>query len=102
MAASSIKDLVKQLESSRAARRGYRAPTKLTVSRVRLNSGGYDSHGGYWGGGAPLFYVENEDTGEAVHVRAADAKSARAKALKEDAESWFPKLWEKPPGGPAY
>lgn len=34
---------------------------KLTLRRVRLNSGGYDKNGTYFGQGAPLFWCANED-----------------------------------------
>ena len=41
------------------------------IRRVRLNSGGYDSRGKYWGSGkkvAPLYEVDFN--GESYHVRA--------------------------------
>lgn len=33
----------------------------IRVSRVRLDSGGYDSGGAYWGHGAPLWYASGID-----------------------------------------
>lgn len=34
---------------------------KLSLQRVRINAGGYDSGGAYWGLGAPLYwYGDNE------------------------------------------
>ena len=34
------------------------APIKFRLSRVYLNSGGYDRGGAYWGIGAPLYQAE--------------------------------------------
>lgn len=37
------------------------APIKLTLRKVSLDSGGYDSNGTYFGWGEPLFWYANED-----------------------------------------
>jgi hypothetical protein len=37
---------------------------RLHVARVRLDSGGYDSGGAYWGMGAPLYRVWSDDAVE--------------------------------------
>lgn len=52
---------------------------KLHVERIRLNRGGYDSRGRYYGVGAPLFHVTGEGSFADVdeHVRAKSAKEAR-------------------------
>lgn len=47
---------------------------KVYLSRVRLDSGGYDHHGRYWGIGAPLF-VAYDNSGE-EYVRACCRKHA--------------------------
>jgi len=36
---------------------------KCTLRKVRLNQGGYDSRGSYWGSGAPLWWC-TPDGGE--------------------------------------
>ena len=50
----------------------------LHLQRVRLNSGGYDAGGAYWGVGAPLFYVEDAD-GNSQYLRAHDRDDAKCK-----------------------
>jgi hypothetical protein len=68
-------------------RRGRRAHARrrngnvrgVDVERVRLNRGGYDSRGRYWGVGEPLYSVYVDATGRYTHVRAKSAKEARAK-----------------------
>lgn len=53
----------------------------IDVERVRLNAGGYDSRGRYWGRTDEFLYsVYNQATGRYSHVRATSAKQARAKA----------------------
>ena len=52
---------------------------KLHLERVRLNSGGYDLGGAYWGQGAPL-YVAWGDGAEEVQemfLRASDREEAK-------------------------
>lgn len=58
------------------------AKPKIEVTRQHINSGGYTSWGRYFGLGAPLYeyYLPSGDQG---YIRAADAKSARAKLLKQ-------------------
>ncbi len=53
-----------------------------TVTRIHLNTGGYDSYGRYYGRGKPLYEVTNTHTNETYTVRASSATSARAKALR--------------------
>lgn len=55
------------------------------LRRVRLNSGGYDSSGAYWGHGAPLYQWERwgADIGlESGTLRATDRKAAKAAVRK--------------------
>jgi len=58
---------------------------KLHLHRVRLDNGGYDPGGAYWGIGQPLYCAWNDD-GEAAYVRASDR--AAAKAMFPNAR-WF-------------
>lgn len=56
--------------------------SKCKLHRVRLDSGGYDQGGAYWGitGGA-LYYVEatdGEDEGKILYVRGASRDDAKA------------------------
>lgn len=48
-------------------------PVALSVTRVRLDSGGYDKGGAYWGVGSPLYRCMSEEevklsTGEIGHI----------------------------------
>ncbi len=55
---------------------------RFTVTRIRLNSGGYDSRGRYFGTGAPLFSVMDNETERETEVRASSAKAAREKVME--------------------
>ena len=48
----------------------------VTVRRVVLDPGGYDSGGAYWGVGRDLWRVTGRESGESRYVRAADRESA--------------------------
>lgn len=50
---------------------------KLYLRRVRLNSGGYDSGGAYWGHGLPLF-VAMDQAGDCYFLRARNRAAAKA------------------------
>ena len=52
-------------------------PMKYNLRRVRLNSGGYDDGGAYWGAGQPLYYFEDED-GNSGYFRALTRTKAKA------------------------
>lgn len=48
-------------------------PVRLTLQRVKLDRGGYDSGGAYWGLGKPLWRARDHASGGSVvdvHVRA--------------------------------
>jgi len=49
----------------------------IYLRRVRLNSGGYDAGGAYWGLGKPLFCAQDQDGGT-VMFRAYDRQEAKA------------------------
>ena len=53
---------------------------KFTLRRIRLNRGGYDSFGYYWGVGSPLYEaaVDIDATYEVFHFRASDRRAAKA------------------------
>lgn len=51
-------------------------PRKLYLQRVRLDSGGYDSGGAYWGHGEPL-YVATDHEDVTLFVRGADRDDAK-------------------------
>lgn len=71
-----------------ARRRGvYSRDTKkkrVRTERVRLNRGGYDSRGRYWGIGAPLYRVYDDEGTIDTHVRAQDSAEARRKVATEN------------------
>lgn len=50
---------------------------RVRLSRVRLNRGGYDDGGAYWGHGQPLWRAEDAD-GEQRFLRAPDRAAAKA------------------------
>ena len=71
-------------------RHHQRQRVHLTVERMRLDRGGYEKSGRYWGTGEPLYRVSGElRKGERLyfidlHVRARSAQEARAKVAEEE------------------
>jgi hypothetical protein len=61
---------------------------KWTLQRVRLNSGGYDASGSYWGVDKPLYWAGN-DEGASFHFRAADREKAKAFVRAEHPNATF-------------
>lgn len=55
---------------------------RMYAQRVRLDRGGYDPDGRYWGVGAPLYYVTDEGGEFYEYVRAPDAKEAKFRVLE--------------------
>lgn len=51
---------------------------KVSLRRVRVNRGGYDAGGAYWGIGQPLYWYANEDDTVSAFLRAADREEAKA------------------------
>lgn len=52
--------------------------TKFYLKRIRVNQGGYDAMGGYWGIGMPVYHAEAEDpNGPELHFRAMDRDDAK-------------------------
>jgi hypothetical protein len=63
-------------------------PIRFHLSRVRLNDGGYDRGGAYWGIGAPLYQASSDnakrddgtiDYGVEFYLRAYDRDEAKDK-----------------------
>lgn len=52
-------------------------PVKLYLRRVRLDNGGYDVNGTYFGHGEPLYWVASEDSEVDFMLRAHDRKRAK-------------------------
>ena len=52
------------------------------LRRIRLNSGGYDSGGAYWGLGASLYWVADQE-GEGDFFRARNRDDAKAYVRSE-------------------
>ena len=50
---------------------------KMSLTRVRLNNGGYDENGRYFGRDAPLWAYDNGDSWG--HLRAGTPAAAKAK-----------------------
>lgn len=57
---------------------------KVRVSRVRLDRGGYDSGGAYWGIGAPLYWVRSDNGDVSAFYRAWDREGAKKQALEDN------------------
>lgn len=51
---------------------------KFQLIRIRINSGGYDSGGAYWGIGTPLYWATTEDGATEFFFRAVDRDAAKA------------------------
>lgn len=60
----------------------------LYLRRVRLNAGGYDAGGAYWGLGAPLWECLDQD-GNGRIFRARDRAAAKASILDDFPEAKF-------------
>jgi hypothetical protein len=58
-------------------------PSQVRAERVRLDRGGYDPSGRYWGTGAPLYRVTDDDGNLDEHVRAPDAPTARRRGVEQ-------------------
>jgi hypothetical protein len=50
---------------------------KISLQRVRINSGGYDSGGAYWGVGAPLWWAGSDGGEYSEWFRARDRQAAK-------------------------
>lgn len=59
-----------------------------SAHKVKLDRGGYDSRGEYFGRGEPLYEVERKSDGKTKRVRASDRKSAITTACTPSAEGY--------------
>lgn len=50
---------------------------KITMTRVRVNSHGYDQHGAYWGVGSPLYSAHSDDGELNDMIRASSRTAAK-------------------------
>lgn len=63
---------------------------KYYLKKVRLNQGGYDDCGNYWGWDQPLWYYESFESPIASdHIRACDRENAKEKIKKLDPDAKF-------------
>ena len=51
---------------------------RFYLRRHPIDAQGYDSSGGYWGIGAPLWYYMSEDCEDEDHIRASNRAAAKA------------------------
>jgi hypothetical protein len=56
---------------------------KLDIQRVRVNRGGYDASGAYWGAGPDVFIATTADGTREITVRAKSVSEAREKVAVE-------------------
>lgn len=61
---------------------------KVALRKVRLNNGGYDGSGQYWGVGQPLYYYESEDGEQYGYFRAVSRGIAKNTA-KNILRFWY-------------
>ncbi len=64
---------------------------KVTLRRIRLNSGGYDSGGAYWGIGQPLFYwaVIQDGDESSGFLRARNREDAKRQIVEDQPDATF-------------
>lgn len=58
-------------------------PTRVNLSKVRINSGGYDSGGAYWGHGEQLWCASSPNGDWTSYFRAGTRERAKASVLAE-------------------
>jgi hypothetical protein len=59
------------------------AAPKVSLRRIRLDNGGYDSGGAYWGHGATLWYAASDDGAVDLWFRASTRETARTSVLAQ-------------------
>jgi hypothetical protein len=62
---------------------------KMVLRRIRLDRGGYDSNGTYFGVGMPLYWYADEGGSVDDVLRAPDRASAKAEILKKYPKARF-------------
>ncbi len=56
-------------------------PVNVSLQHIRLNNGGYDSGGAYWGLGQPLYWAGSDNGAVDLWFRASDRAAAKAHVL---------------------
>ena len=66
-------------------------PVRMHLARVRLNQGGYDSGGAYWGTGAPLYcaWGDGPEEVQEVYLRALTHEDAKCKVREQFPRATF-------------
>lgn len=64
-------------------------PRKFNLRRVRINSGGYDSGGAYWGIGAPLYWASTVEGETEFFFRAPGRAAAKNEVCKRHPGATF-------------
>lgn len=73
---------------------------KLDIQRLRVDAGGYDTSGAYWGAGPDVFIATSPDGRDEIAVRARTIKEARQKiAVELDRKPGTPQTDREPLGG---
>lgn len=63
---------------------------KFQLTRIRLNNGGYDCNGSYWGQGAPLYQFQSEtDSDICGSLRAHTRAQAKAETRTKQSNARF-------------
>ncbi|QPC91487.1 hypothetical protein [Mesorhizobium sp. INR15] len=62
---------------------------KVTMQRIRLDSGGYDPAGAYWGIGSPLYWAATDDGQLDETFRASSRDAAKAHVRKTIPQARF-------------
>jgi hypothetical protein len=62
---------------------------KVSLRRVRINSGGYDDSGYYWGIGQRLYHAAFEDGQSDLYFRADNREDAKLAVLANRPDSVF-------------
>lgn len=73
------------------ATRAFGEGAKVKLAQVRINCGGYDNGGAYWGLGLPLYRAYFYDNGEATECffRASSRSMAKKQLLEYEPELKF-------------
>lgn len=62
---------------------------RYSVRKVRLNNGGYDSSGKYWGIGQPLYFIQPDDDTRSYYLRAVNREAVKQRIRKLDPSATF-------------
>lgn len=62
---------------------------KVSLQKIRLNQGGYDAGGAYWGIGAPLYWAADDFGIVDMWFRASDRDDAKRQVLSRCPNAMF-------------